>query len=189
MGRGIQMFSIASACRSVENTAAKPRALSPAGIYFVLIIGVVFAAVLSAASKSSVHSLAVVVHKSSTVDDVSTAALRKMLTGDLRSWTDSTPVILIQQPEENPSQQRMLQLLLRTTPAAYSRQLLQFQFQGKHLPSIRILNSDTNAIAFVWNVPGAASMVEAEAALARSDKVKVIRVDGKLPGEPGYPLQ
>ncbi len=132
--------------------------------------------------------LAVVVHKSSRQENITTGELRKMLTGDLRVWQDSSPVVLVQQPDENPSQKRMLKILLKTTPAGYNNQLLQVQFQGRALPAIRVLNSDANAIAFVWNVPGAVSVVDAAAAEG-SIHVKILRVDGKLPGEAGYPLQ
>ena len=135
------------------------------------------------------RTLAVVVHKSSTVDRISAADLRKMLTGELRAWPDARPIVVIQQPGGNATQQRMLQALLRTTPAGYNRHLLQVQFQGRAMPVIRVLNSDTNAIAFVWNVPGAISIVNADSAAAGASHVKIIKIDGKLPGEAGYLLR
>jgi hypothetical protein len=133
--------------------------------------------------------LAVIVHKSSTAENVSLADLRKILTGDLRGWSDSSPLILVQQPDDGAVQQRILKLLLKTTPAAYNRQLLQIQFQGHPAPAIKVLNSEPNAIGFVWNVPGSISIVDASAAAANSSHVKLIKVDGKLPGDKGYPLQ
>jgi hypothetical protein len=143
----------------------------------------------TAANGEGAKALAAIVHKASAVDNISASDLRRMLTGELRVWPDASAMVLIQQPDENPSQQKMLQLLLKTTPAGYNRQLLQIQFQGRQLPAIRILNSDANAIAFVWNVPGAISIVDAGAAAASAAHVKVLKVDGKLPGEKGYPLQ
>ncbi len=131
--------------------------------------------------------LAVIVHKSSPVDDIAIADLRKMLTGALRTWPDSNPIVLVQQPDSSPGQKRMLQLVLKTNPAAYNRSLLRAQFQGGLVPTIKVINSDANAIAFVWNVPGALSMVDSTLAAA-SPHVKVLKVDGKLPTEPGYAL-
>lgn len=134
-------------------------------------------------------ALAVVIHKTSRVDDLSVSDLRKMYTGDLRTWPDSSPVVVIEQPADSLTQQRMLHGLLRTTPAGYNRQLLQSHFQGKQLPAIKVLNSDASAIRFVLNVPGAVTIVDAVVAAATPSGVKVLRIAGKLPGETGYPLQ
>ena len=134
-------------------------------------------------------AVAVVVHKSCTMDSLSVAELRKMLLGDLRTWPDDRRIVLIEQPDESSVQQRMLRLLLGTNPAGYKRQLLEEQFQGKDLPLIKILNGDDNAIKFVWNVPGAIALVATNSAAANSSRVKILRVDGKAPGESGYLLQ
>ncbi|HEY3840987.1 MAG TPA: hypothetical protein VGL72_30665 [Bryobacteraceae bacterium] len=133
--------------------------------------------------------LAVVVHRSSKVTNISLSDLRKIFTGDLRVWPDSSPVFVIEQPSENLSQRRSLQLLLRITPAIYNRQLLQAHFQGKPLPEMKVLNSDTSAINFVFNVPGAISIVDSAVAALNQSQIRLLRVDGKLPSEKGYPLQ
>lgn len=133
--------------------------------------------------------LAVVVHKSCPAETLSLADLRKMFTGVKREWADSHAVVIIEQPEEAESERRALQLLLRTTPSGYRRQLMEMQFQGKELPLIKVLNSDENAIKFVWSVPGAIAVVDAAAAAAAGARVKTLRVDGKKPGEAGYPLE
>ena len=99
--------------------------------------------------------LAVIVHKTSRIDTISVLNLRNMFTGDLRTWPDASPVVVIEQPADSATQRRTLHVLLKTTPASYNRQLLQSHFQGKQLPTIKVLNSDASAIRFVLNVPGA----------------------------------
>ena len=130
-----------------------------------------------------------VAHKSCTTDNLSSDDLRKMLLGDIRTWPDASRIILIEQPDDSSVQQRILRMLLRTDPAGYKRQLLAAQFQGKELPIIKTLSTDDNAIKFVWNLPGAIALVNAAAAGVNSSRVKVLRIDGKFPGEPGYTLQ
>ena len=149
---------------------------------------VVIPVVALAEDEVASQPLAVIVHKSSPVESIAISDLRKMLTGALRTWPDSPTVVLVQQPDTSPSQKRMLQLVLKTNPAAYNRSLLRAQFQGGQVPTIKVINSDTNAIAFVWNVPGALSLVDPTMAAA-SSHVKVLKVDGKLPSEPGYALR
>jgi ABC-type phosphate transport system substrate-binding protein len=134
-------------------------------------------------------TLAVVVHKTSAVDSLTASDLRKMFTGDLRSWPDSSLVVVVEQPNESATEQRTLRLLLNTTPAVYYRQLLQTQYQGKPLPAIKVLNSEESAMRFVFNVPGAVTVVDAGAAMSAQSQVKILRIDGKMPGEKGYLLQ
>lgn len=134
----------------------------------------------------STPALAVVVHKSSGFQTLSAGDLRRMLTGDLRVWPDKRQVVLIEQPETTEVQRRMLWKLLRLTPEGYHQLLLAVQFQGRELPLIKVLNSDETAIKFVWNLPGAISVVDASAAAASAERVTILRIDGKMPGEPGY---
>jgi ABC-type phosphate transport system substrate-binding protein len=143
----------------------------------------------TASDRSGIHPLAVVVHRSSTVDNLASADLRRILTGDRLAWPDSSATVVVEQPEDSATQQRMLRTLLKTTPAGYRRQLLELQFQGKDAPAIKVLNSDETALKFVWNVPGAVAVIDAALAASAPSRVKVLRLDGKLPGEPGYPLQ
>jgi hypothetical protein len=133
--------------------------------------------------------LAVVVHKSSPFDDLSSGMLRKVLASELWEWPDSRKVVLVQQAPESLVYQQMLRLVLHTDPKAYKRHLIQVEFQGKDLPLIKILSSDEMAIKFVGNVPGAIAVVDGAAVAGAASRIKVLRIDGKLPGERGYPLQ
>jgi hypothetical protein len=155
----------------------------------VLAFGLLAQHISSQGKAPSLYPLAVVVHRSSLIDAVSIADLRRMFTGALRTWSGSHPIVLVEQPDDRVVQQRTLQILLRKTPAEYRRQILALEYQGQELPIIKTLNSDDNAIKFVWNLPGAIAVVDGAVAEAAQVHVKVLRVDGKLPGEAGYPLQ
>jgi ABC-type phosphate transport system substrate-binding protein len=155
-----------------------------------------FAAALSALTvtatsdeRGSSPALAVVVHKSSPFDGLTSGALRKVLAGELSQWPDSRNVVLVQQAPESPIYQQMLRLILHTDLKAYKRHLIQIEFQGKELPLIKTLSSDEMAIKFVGNVPGAIAVVDYAAVAGAASRIKVLRIDGKFPGERGYPLQ
>jgi hypothetical protein len=83
------------------------------------------------------------------------------------------------------TQQRMVHALLRTTPAAYNRRLLQSHFQGKQLPAGKVLNSDATAVRFVLTVPDSVTIVDGIAATSTPLGVTVLRTAGKLPEETG----
>jgi hypothetical protein len=124
------------------------------------------------------HALLAIVHKTSAIDGLSTAELRKILAGDRRAWPDGSAVVLAEQPEDSAAQVKMLRLLFKTTPAGYRRQLL-----------IKILNTDEAAVKFVWNVPGAIALVDAAVSAPALAHVKILRIDGQLPEDRGYPLE
>jgi hypothetical protein len=160
----------------------------------VLLLGVfaVFSAVVAAATSDGAAPrmpLAVVVHKSSPFDDLSSATLRKVLAGELAEWPDSRKVVLVQQAPESLVYQQMLHMILHEDPKAYKRHLIQVEFQGKDVPLIKTLSSDEMAIKFVGNVPGAVAVIDGSNLTGAFARVKVLRVDGKLPGERGYALQ
>ena len=133
--------------------------------------------------------LALVAHAANSVDSVSSGDLRHMMTGGIKTWPNKSTVVVIEQPDASATQRRLLRRLLGTTPEGYRQQLLATQFRGGELPVIKILNSDETAIKFVWNVPGAFAVVDLRAATGAGGRVKILRIDGKMPGDPGYPLQ
>jgi hypothetical protein len=62
---------------------------------------------------------------------------------------------------------------------------LQKMFKGEIASFPKTLSSAGSVKQFVGKVPNAISFLDSSLADAG---VKVLRVDGKLPGEPGYPL-
>jgi hypothetical protein len=56
--------------------------------------------------------------------------------------------------------------------------------------SVKILNSDTAACQFVFNVPSAIAIVEVKSlASPACGQVRLLRIDGKLPDDEGYRLK
>ena len=133
--------------------------------------------------------LSVVVHKSSSFDNLSSGILRKVLAGELWEWPDARRVVLVQQAPESPVYQQILRQILHTDQKAYKRHLIQVEFQGADLPLIKTLSSDEIAVKFVGNVPGAIAVVDGAAVTGAASRIKVLQIDGKLPGERGYLLQ
>jgi ABC-type phosphate transport system substrate-binding protein len=133
--------------------------------------------------------LAVVVHKSNPIDNLSTGTLRKILLGRLNEWDDHRKLILIERDADSSVYRQMLQLVLRMTPIDYKRHLLALEFQGAELPLMKTLNSDEGALQFTGSVPGAIALVGFVAPTRANTRIKILRIDGKLPGEAGYSLQ
>ncbi len=133
--------------------------------------------------------LTVIVNKTNPADSISKVELRALLLGQIAQWPNKQPVILVERETTSQTFQRTLQLILRMSEGDYQRWLLQEEFRGKKPPLIKTLNSDEGAGKFVFNVPGAIAITDGVPSLAASSEIKVLRVDGKLPGDPGYALK
>jgi ABC-type phosphate transport system substrate-binding protein len=133
--------------------------------------------------------LTVIVNRSNPVDSVSNIELRALLLGKMAQWPNKQPVILVERESTSPTFQRTLKLVLHMSEGEYERWILQEEFRGEKPPLIKTLNSDEGAGKFVFYVPGAIAITDGVPSLALSSEIKVLRVDGKLPGDAGYPLK
>jgi hypothetical protein len=134
-------------------------------------------------------ALAVIVNSSNTIASISKAQLRDLLMGEVDQWANKKQITLVQREPGSIAFQKTLRLILHMSEADYSRWLLQIEFRGKKPPLIKILNSDEGARNFVSYVPGAVAITDGIPSLSTSSEVKILRVDGKLPGDPGYVLK
>ena len=133
--------------------------------------------------------LTIVVNKSNPLDSISKKQLRGLLLGEIAQWPNKQSVTLVEREASSQAFQKMLRLVLNMSEAEYARWLLQIEFRGATPPLIKTLNSDEGANKFVFNVRGAVAITDAIPSGAISSEVKVLRVDGKLPGDPGYCLR
>ena len=80
----------------------------------------------------------------------------------------------------------ILQSLYGVAEVEYRRTYLQAIFSGQASDAPKTLASTNGVLRFVYNVPGAIGYVRARDV---NPSVKMLRIDGRLPGEPGYRLE
>jgi phosphate transport system substrate-binding protein len=122
------------------------------------------------------HHMAVVVNKDNTVQNVTSVHLSKLFKGDVKRWSDGKNVVLVLRGA-SPDQITTLEHLNNMTEAEVKALLV------LHKDSIRMVGSDADVIETVASTPGAIGFVEERSI---TDRVVVVRVDGKLPMESGY---
>lgn len=132
--------------------------------------------------------LAVVVNNRNSVNSISREELRKLLLGETRTWPDRQPVILVRRESGSEAFRAMLHFILKMSEAEYRRSLLSAEFRGESAVLVKTLNTNESAGKFVFNVPGAVAVIDAIPNGEISSQVKILRIDGKLPGEAGYSL-
>jgi ABC-type phosphate transport system substrate-binding protein len=122
------------------------------------------------------HHLAVVVAKDNQVDSVTSANLARIFKAETRKWPDGKNVVLVLQRDSS-TQMETLEHLERVSAADLKA------FLHSHPDSVHFADTDVDLLKFVETVPGAIGLVDVRSI---NDRVKVLKVDGKLPLENGY---
>ncbi|HEX3351385.1 MAG TPA: hypothetical protein VHS34_01075 [Terriglobales bacterium] len=133
-------------------------------------------------------SLVVVVNKANSTESLSMAQLRKLMLGDVRGWPDHRPVNLVARDFSSKVFECVLSLVVRQSVPDYRRYVMNAEFRGEEPMAIQTADSAATAARIVAGSPGAIAIVEVGALPAIAAGVKVVRINGKVPGEAGYPL-
>ena len=143
---------------------------------------------VSAHAQCPANGLAVVVNKGNATEGLSMAQLRRLLLGDMRNWPGKKQVSLVAPDPQSAAFKCLLSAVVRMTDVEYHRFIASAQFRGEEPVEFHTANSGPAAAQMVSGVPGAIAIVEAGALPAISSSVRVLRINGKQPGESGYPL-
>jgi ABC-type phosphate transport system substrate-binding protein len=122
------------------------------------------------------HHMAVVVNKDNIAQNVTSAHLAKIFKGEVKKWPDGRNVVLVLH-SSSAGELGTLEHLTKLSEANV-RAMLAAQHDA-----IRTVGSDAEVIDAVASTPGAIGFVEEHSI---TDRVTVVRVDGKLPMEVGY---
>lgn len=122
------------------------------------------------------HHMAVVVNKDNTVENVTSAHLAKIFKGEVKKWPDGKIVVLVMHGS-SPDEITTLEHLSKMSETEVKELI------ASHKDSIRTVGTDAEVIEAVAGIPGAIGFVEEHSI---TDRVHVVRVDGRLPMEAGY---
>jgi len=129
--------------------------------------------------------LAIVVNRSNPLSEISFSDLRRVFRGQRSRWSNGRRVTLVMRDHGAPERSAILQSLYGVAEEDYRRTYLQAVFSGEATDAPKTLTSSYGVLRFVYNVPGAIGYLRARDV---DTTVKMLRVDGRLPGEPGYRL-
>ena len=133
------------------------------------------------------RTLAVIVHKSNPVEDLSMSELREYFLSERTSWPSKQKVRAVMTAPGRPERVALLQVALdMRREQDYQAHFLRAKFTEQALEQPRELAATADVLRFVSNVPGALAYLPASEV---DPSVKVVRVDGLAPGDPGYKLR
>jgi ABC-type phosphate transport system substrate-binding protein len=122
------------------------------------------------------HHLAVVVDKENNVGNVTNLRLAKIFRCEIKKWPDGKDIVIILH-RDAPAEMETLERLTRM-----SAQELKAHLSSRD-SGITQADSDAEVLRIVGSTPGALGLVDVREI---SDRVNVVKVDGKLPLEGGY---
>lgn len=152
-----------------------------------LLLGMFANGVLTVRLRAQSSDIAVVVNSSNSVTNISLADLRKMLSGDRRNWPGGAPVKLI--VRQSGSRERAMMLrLLGISEGDYKQYWTAKVFRGDADAEPSVVPSFGMTKEAVKLFSGAIALADSQE-IKPGMEIKVIKVDGHMPGEQGYPLK
>lgn len=138
------------------------------------------------AQTDSRTDLAVVVNPHTPVDDMSLEDLRKIFLGERQFWSSNMPVVPLIRPQGTPEREVVLRVLFKMTEIEYKKYWITkvFRAEATNEPTVALTNSFANDA--VAAIPGSVTIENAKDVPRGA---KVLKINGRKPGEPGYPLR
>ena len=137
-------------------------------------------------TKNDPHqSLAIVVHPSNPVENLSLAELRKIFLGERIRWPNGHRVIVAMLDSGFPERDAALRQVYRMTEKGYRDHFLKGRYTGDIPVLPKTLSSPEILRKFIFNAPGAIGYLRASDV---NSSVKVVSIDGRLPDNRDYAL-
>jgi ABC-type phosphate transport system substrate-binding protein len=148
-------------------------------VFFVLLVG--------APSRVSGQSraVAIVVHPSTPVEDLTFQELRRIFLGERQFWPDNSRVTLLVRAPVSSERDLVLDRVYRMNEGQFQQYWIAKMFRAQVPSGPKIVYSTEMARELVAALPGAITFMPVGEV---GPDMKVLRIDGALPGEPGYPL-
>lgn len=138
------------------------------------------AASISAAAKD----LAVVVNKANETKSITAADLTKLLKNNTKKWTNGQEVVIVMRDPATPEMRVVLQKVFGMT-ADQLKAFTTTANQGHSNPIFVLVDSDDVVLKMVASSSGAIGLTDV---YTINSSVSVLKVEGKMPLEPGYLL-
>ena len=138
------------------------------------------------AAQDKSADLAIVVNESSLLDDVSSAELTKIFKVEKTRSPGGFKYVIAARDSGSPERNAALKGIYHMTDPEYKKFFLQATFAGTIQVAPKELTSASSVREFIASSPGAISYLRASEIDA---SVKILKVDGKSPGDRDYPIK
>ena len=130
--------------------------------------------------------IAIVVHPDTAISDLTLDELREIFLADQLYWPDHSRIVLLVRAPTAYERKFVLDRIYRMSEADFRSYWIKKMFRAEVPSGPRVVFSNNMAIGLVTAIPGSIAFMRASDV---TPDVKVVRIDGKLPEEDGYPLR
>jgi len=130
--------------------------------------------------------VAIVVSPDVPVDEITFSEVRKLFLGERQFWNPNLRVVLLMRAPVAPERDVVLRTIYQMSEAQFRQYWISKVFRADVSSGPKIVYSTEMANDLVTAIPGAVAFIDA----AQIPKgLKVLKIDGKLPGDKTYPLR
>jgi len=156
-------------------------------VYLSLLTGLVADAI---AEVTPGTAAVVIVSAHQTVTTISSADLRRIFLGQMTRWPNRRRIVVLVRPADSPEQRLLLHRIVRMTDIDYSQHWLGQVFRGEApTPPMTIGSSEALKRAVASNPDAIGILLSSDLDARDLRLVRLLPIDGKLPGKDGYLLQ
>lgn len=131
--------------------------------------------------------MAVVVNRQNPLNNISVAELQRIFTGERRFWNNSkNPVTVIMLAPGAPGRDAALTFVFQMSEAEYKKYWIGRVNRGEAVSPPAEVFATGALQGLVREIPGAVGVVKSSEV---RPEMKVLKIDGRSPGEPGYDFQ
>lgn len=141
---------------------------------------------VAAAGAAGDTDIAIVVRPDVPVENLTFAELRRVMLGDRQFWSSNLRVTLLARAPGARERDVVLKTIYQMSEAQFRQYWIAKVFRAEAASSPRIVYSNEMATELALAIPGALAFVDATQ-VPRG--LKILRINGMLPGEKGYPLR
>ena len=141
---------------------------------------------LGCATLAGAGPVAVVAHPSVEVEDLSFNEFRQIMLADRQFSSTGQRITLIVRGPGATEREQLLDKVYRMTEAQYRHYWVAKVFRGEATDGPRVVLSNEEAVDLVSVIDGAITVVDSDDV---PEGLKLLRIDGNLPGDPDYPFK
>lgn len=120
------------------------------------------------------------------VDDLTLSQTRKLFLGERQFWKSNMEVILLVRAPGARERDVLLKVIYQMSEAEFKQYWILKMFRAEAVAGPKIVYSTQMTAELLAALPGSVAFVD----VSQVPKgLKIISIDGKLPGQPGYPLK
>ena len=131
------------------------------------------------------QEIAVIVHPGVPEENLDMKQVRRLLMGERQFWTSGLRVTLLVRAPVAHERAVLLKKVYKMSEAQFRQFWIGKVFRAETSAGPKIVYSNQMAAQLVQAIPGSLTFVDASAV---PPGARVLKIDGKLPGDPGYPL-